>query len=183
MRFLIFTLLSLLAFSVSAANLSDSEVQRWIDTHPQIQAWLDQHEDLFPEEDEDAMSFNMEQIFAEGIEELRKAGLYDEFNSQIQDAGFNNVEHWTEITQNITLAYMALAMEDSPHSRQMLERQIEEIRTSPNIPEDQREMYEAMMVSSLEMIDMAEQVPDADKETVRPHLPQLEEMFEVEPGY
>jgi|AntRauTorckE6833_2_1112554.scaffolds.fasta_scaffold14466_3 hypothetical protein len=183
MRFLIFTLFSLLAFSASASNLSDSEVQRWIDTHPQIQAWLDQHDDLFPEEGEDAMTFNMEQIFAEGIEELRKAGLYEEFNSQVQDAGFNSVEHWTDTTQNITLAYMALAMEDSPHSRQMIEQQLEKIRTSPNIPEQQRASYEAMMTSSLEMMDMAEQVPEADKETVRPYQQQLDQMFQMEPDF
>jgi len=183
MRLLIFLLFSLLAFGTSAANLSESDVQHWIDTHPQIQSWLDQHEEVLLEEEEDSMNLNMEQMFAEGIQQLRDAGLYNDFNRQVQNAGFNNVEHWTETTQNITYAYMALAMEGNPHSRQMIEMQMEEIRTSPHIPEDQREMYEAMMASSLEMMDKAEQVPDAHKRAVRPHMNQLHEMFDMEADY
>lgn len=183
MRLLIFALFSLLAFTASANNLSESDVQRWIETHPQIQTWLDQHEDLFPEEAEDDFSFNMEQIFAEGIQQLREAGLYDEFNSQVQNAGFRSVENWTETTQSITLAYMAVAMEDNPHSRQVVEMQLEEIRTATYIPADQREMYEAMLSSSLEMMDRAEQVSTADKRAVRPHMNQLDGLFEMAEDY
>lgn len=183
MRFLIFLLFSLVAFSTSAATLSQSNVQTWIDSHPEIQAWLDQHEELFPEEEQDEMNFNLEQIFAEGMQQLRDAGLYNEFNSKVQNAGFQGVEHWAETTQSITYAYMALAMEDNPQTRAMLEAQMQELRNTPHLPEDQKAMYEAMMQSALEMMDIAEEVPDADKETVRPYRQQLDGLFDMEPDF
>lgn len=183
MRFLLFLLLSLITFSVGAAQLTEQRVQHWIDTHPHIQGWLDQHEEHFSDEAENDLSFNMEQIFADGIQELRDAGLYEDFKHQVQKAGFDQVDHWINTTQQITLAYMALALENNPHSRQMIEMQLEEIRTSPHIPEDQREMYEAMMESSLAMMNKAEQVPSADKRAVRPHLRQLDELFDMEDDF
>lgn len=177
MRLLAIMLSSLLAFSVYAASLTDKDVQLWIKTIPSLQAWLDQHQDQLPEEDMHDPDFSMEAAFDRGIQQLREAGLYNQFNQQVKAAGFTSVEHWTQVSGKISMAYLALSMEAQPATRVEIQNQLQAIRSAKNIPAEEKSMLENMLNASLNMLDAVERVPVSEKNLVRPYLPQLADQF------
>ena len=177
MRLLTVLLFSVLAFSVQASELSDKNIKLWIDSMPALQGWLDQHKDKLPEDNVADANFNMEEAFKRGIQDLKNAGLYNEFNSKVKSAGFSNVEQWVGVTQQITMAYTAVMLQQQPDSRAVIEEQLHSIRTSKHVPAEEKAMLEGMLLASLKMLDAVDAVPAADKQRIQPYLPQLTEQF------
>lgn len=183
MRFLTALLFTLFSFTLNAADLTRVDVERWIKTYTELQAWLDQHQDQLPEEEFANTNLSMDELRAKGIQQLRDVGLYTEFNRRVQQAGFKNVEHWSLLGQQISLAYIALALEAEPQSRTMIETQLKELRASRDIPAEEKALYETMLKDSLSMMRQAERISPASKAAVRPYQQQLEELFELEDSY
>lgn len=183
MRFFTALLFSLLTFSIHAADLTRPDVERWIKTHNSLQSWLDQHQQLLPDEEFANTNLSMDELRAKGIQKLRDTGLYPDFNRRVRQAGFNNVEHWSLLGQQISLAYMAIALEENPQSRAMIEEQLQELRSSRDFPAAEKALYEAMLKDSLNMMRQAERISPASKAVVRPFQQQLEELFEQEDSY
>ncbi|SFX44723.1 hypothetical protein [Marinospirillum alkaliphilum] len=183
MRFLSALLFSLLAFNLYASDLTRADVERWIKTHGELQSWLDQHQEQLPDEDFANTNLSMEELMAKGIQQLRTAGLYNEFNRRVQRAGFSNVEHWAKLGQQISLTYMAIGLEENPQALGMFEAQLRELRSARDIPAEEKAMYEAMLNESINMMRQAQRMSSASKAAVRPYQRQLEELFDQEDSY
>ena len=177
MRLLTLLLCSLLTVTAQAATLTDSEIKQWINTMPSLQEWLDEREDQLPDNDIPDADYSMDAAFARGIDKLREAGLYNEFSQQVKNAGFKSVEDWVRISQQISMAYIAISMEAQPATRVEIENQMQAIRSAKNIPEEEKAMLENMLQASLNMLDALDKVSAADKDRVRPYLPQLADQF------
>lgn len=178
MRVVMVLLFSVLAPLAFAAGLTGKDVERWVESMPAVQGWLDQHEDQLPEdEDMSDDKFDMDAMMKRGIQQLKDAGLYSEFNSRVKAAGFRNAEHWAETSQRVSMAYFALSMEGQNDPREEIEAQLQQIR-SMDVPAEQKAMMEGMLQSSLSMLKAMENVSAADKAVVRPYLPQITEQFE-----
>lgn len=177
MRLLTLLLCSLFTLMVQAAALTDSDIQRWLNTMPALQSWLDQHQDQLPDNDIPDADYSMDAAFARGIEQLRDAGLYNDFSQQVKSAGFSSVEDWVRISQQISMAYIAISMEQQPATRVEIENQMQAIRSAKNIPAEEKAMLENMLQASLNMLDSLAAVTAADKDRVRPFLPQLADQF------
>lgn len=178
MRLFISALMVLLASVASAADLTGQDVQLWIKTMPALEDWLDKQEEKMPEADLAEGDTDINAIFQRGIQDLKNAGIYDDFNKEVKAAGFRNVEHWADVSQHISLAFIALEMADSKEvSASQLEAQLKEIRGS-SLPAEQKQMLEQMLNASLSMMKAVDKVSAADKAAVLPYREQLAKQFD-----
>ena len=97
---------SLLSFQAMAADLKSQDVSQWLTTMPVLKPWLQSHEETLTAHI--SQPNNPEIVFNESVSALKKAGLYDELNGKVKKLGYVNVEQWTQITQQVTFAWMAL---------------------------------------------------------------------------
>lgn len=165
-------LISLMPF-VQAGELSNKDVEKWLKAMPGLTGWLAQHEDKLGADDVMAQSNSMDQVFAKGVEQLRAKGLYKDFNSQVNKQGYKNVEQWANTSRDITMAYMAIEMEQEQVSISQMEAQLQQLKAAEGIPAEQKVMMEQMMKASLMMVQAAKKVPAKNKEAVRPYLKQI----------
>ena len=165
-------LISLMPF-VQAGELSNKDVEKWLKAMPGLTGWLAQHEDKLGADDVMAQSNSMDQVFAKGVEQLRAKGLYKDFNSQVNKQGYKNVEQWANTSRDITMAYMAIEMEQEQVSISQMEAQLQQLKAAEGIPAEQKVMMEQMMKASLMMVQAAKKVPTKNKEAVRPYLKQI----------
>ncbi|MCD8523992.1 MAG: hypothetical protein LRY66_03515 [Saccharospirillaceae bacterium] len=177
MRIVMTLLISLLAPLVMAADLTEKDVKHWMEAMPALEKWLDQHEDKLPEENF-AGETSLDAMFNKGIEQLKDAGLYNDFSKQVKANGYKNIEQWAEISRRVTMGYMALEMENEQVSLSQLEAQLEQIRQSEGMSAEQKMMMEQMMTTSLMMLRSVENVSKQDKEAVRPYRQQLADQFD-----
>ena len=87
----------------------------------------------------------MDQVFAKGVEQLREKGLYNDFNKQVTDAGFQNVEQWAGLSRDITMAYMAIEMENEMVSASQMEAQLRQLQSAEGLSPSEKAMMEQMM--------------------------------------
>lgn len=177
MRIIMTLLFGLLAPLAMAADLTEKDVKHWMEAMPALESWLDQHEDQLPEEDFSAGETSIDAMFNKGIEQLKAAGLYNEFSQQVKAGGYNDIEQWAEVSRRVTMGYMALEIENEQVSLSQLEAQLEQIRQSEGMPAEQKMMMEQMMSTSMMMLRAAGNVSKQDKEAVRPFRQQLAEQF------
>lgn len=161
-----------------AADLTEADVKHWTDAMPGLQAWLTQHEDQMPDTMPDGTQ-GIEEMISQGVQDLKSAGLYDEYNSKVKAAGYSSVEDWASATQRVSMAYLALELESQPVSLAQLEAQLKQIQES-DLPAEQKDMMTQMMSSSIIMMKAVGKVSDADKNAVRPYKDQLQASFDAE---
>ena len=176
MRALLAALMLTVASMTMAADLTEKDVKLWLSATGEMDSWLNENEDKLPEMELENEDSSVEAMFAKGLQELKNAGLYDEFNTRAKKAGFDGAEHWAEISRRISLAYVALEMENETVSISQIEAQLKQVRESA-LPEEQKAMMEQMMEASLGMLRSVKNVSAADKKAVGPYRDQLEQKF------
>ncbi|MDP2506484.1 hypothetical protein [Oceanobacter sp. 3_MG-2023] len=175
----VITLTAMLAASPTWA-LTATELDVWIQSMPTVQVWLDQHEDAMPQGNA-AMTDGMAAMFQEGINSLKTSGLYGEFSQQLSAVGFDSVEQWTRITTEISLGMLAVDMNEQGGSRAQVQQQlaqVQQMRSSGNMPAEQLNAMESMLRGTLTMIDEMESVDAADKALVRDRMTELQELIQ-----
>ncbi|WP_419811362.1 hypothetical protein [Bacterioplanoides sp.] len=179
-RKLVMTVLLLgLSPMLLADNLSEKRIQQWLTAMPSLTSWLHQHQEALHSEHIMEESSDMEQVFAKSIELLRAKGLYDEFNQLTRKQGYQNVEQWSAASRDISLAYMALQMEQEQITVVQLEEQLAKLEQAP-VPAEQKAMMTEMMQTSLMMLMSTQGVSDQDKQLVRQYASQIETQFNAQ---
>ncbi len=169
---------TLISFQVIAADLKSQDVSQWMTAMPVLKPWLAKHEsDLSTNISEPN---NPEVVFKESISALKKAGLYDELNGKVKKLGYKNVEQWSQVTEQVTFAWMALEMEANKAQIDAAKVQYNAMKTNPNIPAAQKAMMEEMMAPALAMVELAGKSSAADKSAVKPHQATLRTYFDSE---
>ena len=162
---------ALMSFQVMAADLTSQDVSQWPKAMPILKSWLTEHEDDVSANISDQN--DPEVVFEESIAALKKAGLYEELNSKVKGLGYSNVEQWSKITEQVTLAWMALEMDAA-------KAQYEALKANPDIPPAQKAMMEEMLAPALAMIALADKSSAADKAAVKPHQNEINSHFNSE---
>lgn len=175
---LTFAMTALMSFQVMAADLKSKDVSQWLTAMPALKPWLEQNESKLTANISDPN--NPEVVFEESIPALKKSGLYDELTAKVKELGYSSVEQWTETTQQVTFAWMALEMEQNKTQIDAAKAQYEAMKVNPDIPDAQKAMMEQMMAPALIMVELANQSSAADKEAVKPHQSRLRTYFDAE---
>lgn len=172
MRLLLTLTLALFTTWSLAADLSTKEVEQWLQSAPELQSWLEKQEDKLEQASGLDDNLSDEDLLLQTVQQLKKVGIHDDLNKKVKAAGFADVMHWLKASQQISLAYMALVMEEQLGQRAELEDQLKQLEVA-QLPEESKEMMRAMLQSSLAMLDAIAAVSDADKAAVQPYLEQL----------
>jgi len=167
---------TLMSFQVMAADLKDQDVSQWLTSMPVLQPWLEQNESKLTANISEPN--NPEVVFKESIGALKKAGLYDELNGKVKKLGYDNAEQWSQVTEQVTFAWMALEMKDNKTQIDAAKAQFEAMKNNPDIPAAQKAIMEQMMVPALAMIKLANKSSAADKSTVKPYQDKLRTYFD-----
>mgnify|MGYP006910205925 FL=1 len=165
-----------MSFQALAANLKDQDVTQWLISMPTLQPWLEKNESKLTANISEPN--NPEVVFKESIGALKKAGLYDELNSKVKKLGYDNAEQWSQITEQVTFAWMALEMEDNKSQIDAAKAQFEAMKNNPDIPAAQKAIMEQMMVPALAMVALANKSSVEDKNAVKPHQGKLRTYFD-----
>lgn len=176
MRFLIATAMMLMTTLALAADLTKGDVTLWLSASDEMEGWLQENEDKLPEYEFSDNESSVEAMFEQGLAELKKAGLYNEFDNRAKKAGFDGAEHWADISRRISMSFVALEMENEQVSLSQLEAQLKQVRES-GLPEEQKAAMIQMMEASLGMLRAVNNVSDADKDAVRPYRNEIEKKF------
>ena len=169
---------SLMSFQVMAADLKSQDVSQWITSMPVLKPWLEQHQSALT--DNISEPNNPEVVFKESPAALKKLGLYDELNGKVQKLGYSDVEQWSQITQQVTFAWMALEMEANKAQIDAAKAQYEAMKANPDIPAAQKAMMEQMLAPALAMVKVASKSSAADKGAVKSHQSELRSYFNSE---
>ncbi|MCH2039609.1 MAG: hypothetical protein MK185_03120 [Saccharospirillaceae bacterium] len=161
-----------------AQDLTAKQLEQWLVAMPVLTQWLSQHEEKLAADDVMKESASMDQVFAKGVEQLREKGLYNDFNKQVTDAGFQNVEQWAGLSRDITMAYMAIEMENEMVSASQMEAQLRQLQSAEGLSPSEKAMMEQMMKASLMMVQAANKVPAKNKATVRPYVERIAQQFD-----
>lgn len=161
-----------------AADLNSKDVSQWLTSIKVLEPWMQQHQDQLQQELQGQT--NPEQLFKKTPALLKKHGLYNEFNGKVKQQGYRNVEHWTEITQQVTFAWMALEMEQNRTEVEAAKAQYDAMKNNPNIPPEQKLMMEQMMGQAFAMMRMADQSSPVDRLAVEGHQAALRSHFNKE---
>ncbi|WP_417501416.1 hypothetical protein [Marinobacter sp.] len=170
---------SLLAFAAQAKDLSDSTIRAFIATMNDAQALKDKYEDTEgwpdPESEETTSMPDMTRLFSSGVEQMEGTPAYAEFESVAKKRGFDSLESWASVGDRVFAAMMAIQMKsESSGVGQEMAGVMAEIENDPNMSEQQKAQMRAMMGAALSITKIADDVPAADIEAVRPHLKDLE---------
>lgn len=169
-------LTTFMSLQVMAAELKSQDVSQWLSAMPTLQPWLEKNESTLAANISEPN--NPEVIFNESIPALKKAGLYDELNTKVKKLGYRDVEQWSQITKQLTFAWMALEMEANKAQIDAAKAQYEAMKANPNTPTAQKAMMEQLMGPALIMVKLANKSSAADKGAVKPHQNQLRTYFE-----
>ncbi|KZZ45683.1 hypothetical protein A3759_08825 [Thalassolituus sp. HI0120] len=161
-----------------AQDLTAKQLEQWLVAMPVLTQWLSQHEEKLAADDVMKESASMDQVFAKGVEQLREKGLYKDFNKQVTDAGFQNVEQWAGLSRDITMAYMAIEMENEMVSASQMEAQLRQLQSAEGLSPSEKAMMEQMMKASLMMVQAANKVPAKNKAIVRPYVERIAQQFD-----
>lgn len=165
-------LMILMAAALPTQALTSSELDTWITGMPEIKTWLDAHQDQLPEQAPTPGS-SMESVFQQGVDQLRGAGLYSDFETLVKTKGFDGVERWSTVSTEVTRAFVAIEMEKEAASIAEMQTQLQQVKTMPGLPEEQRQAMINMLEQSLGMVKDAQSAPATDKELVRAHLEEV----------
>lgn len=170
---------SLLAFAAQAKDLSDSTIRAFIATMNDAQALQDKYGDTErwpdPEDEETTSMPDMTRLFSTGVEQMEGTPAYAEFESVVEKRGFDSLESWASVGDRVFAAMMAIQMKsESSGVGQEMAGVMAEIENDPNMSEQQKAQMRAMMGAALNITKIADDVPAADIEAVRPHLKDLE---------
>ncbi len=171
-------LMSLLAFTAQADNLSDKTIRAFIASMQDAQALQDKYEgtDQWPDEtadDTDSIP-DMSRIFSDGIEDMKTYPVYKEFEKIIKKHGFSSTEQWASVGDRVFHAMMAIEMKaENPAMGQEMAEAMAELDNNPHMTAEQKEQMKAMMSGAMGVIQSASNAPAADINAVRPHMDTL----------
>lgn len=171
---------TLMSLQVMAADLNSQDVSQWLDSMPVLKPWLDQHEGELSANISEPN--NPEVVFKESAAALKKAGLYDELNGKVIKLGYSDVEQWSQVTEQVTFAWMALEMDDNKAQVDAAKAQYEAMKANPDIPAAQKALMEQMLAPALAMVKVANKASAADRVAVKSHQDQLRNYFNSEPN-
>lgn len=172
MRWILTALMALVILPVQAAGLTTTNVERWIDSMPEIQIWLDARQDAMPAPSP-SQGGDFKAVLDQGIKNLRNASLYQAFDTELGKHGYHSVEEWSDQTARISMSYLAIEMEKEPVTLSQLQAQLTQVEAAEGLPPEQVQAIANMLRSTIAMMRKVNSVPVEDKQVVRPYLKQV----------
>ena len=161
----------LLSASAFAADLTDKDVQHWISAYKSVVQWSKTQDKKDLEFMEKQRKPNVGNLFSGSIDAMKDHKIYSDFSAVLKKSGYDNPQEWAQQGDRIVSATMALELEKrhttSAEARAQVQQALQMLRNNPNMPPEQKAQMMQMMSMSNQMLNVAENVPQADKDAVK----------------
>ncbi|WP_189577791.1 hypothetical protein [Marinobacter zhanjiangensis] len=106
---------------------------------------------------------------------------YQAFKTIIEAHGFEEPQAWARAGDRILLALMSLDMNDRlPEMQARLVRMREQMSANPRFSDDQKQRMQQMIDRTAQLFNRVAQVPETDREAVRPHRAALKQALDYQ---
>lgn len=179
---LIGLLLGLPAFADDA--LTTKTVRSFVDSIKELDQLSKKYEDdksFIADEDRsmDQAIQMMQSPFSSAINDMKASKFYNEYLGVIKRHGFKTPEQWSQVGNRIYFAMAAVQMErETPGDIDQQMAQAQEQMKSSGMSAEQQKMMMDMMAASRQMIEQFKDVPQADKDAVKPYIEEFERLGE-----
>ena len=112
--------------------------------------------------------------FSSALGSMQGHQAYNEILGVIRGNGFADADQWALIGDRVMKAYIGLRMEaQQPEYNAQIQQAMQQIQNS-DMSAEQKQMMMQMMQGSSQAMANFQNVPDADKQAVKPHLAAIE---------
>lgn len=175
----------LFAANSYAANLSDRTITSFISSLEELNQMADEFDaldmELDAEADNDIVMPDFENMISTGLKDIKGHPEYNKLATIIKRHGFNNPDQWAQTGDRIFHAWMALEMSgQSMDVSQEMKNALAELDSNPDMTPAQKEQMRAMMGGAMSVMQQAVNAPEADINSVKPHINKLRAVTESE---
>ena len=173
-----FIALMLATFTAHATDFNAANVSKFIQTLSAMQIVSDKYGEptQFSDMSIQERLGSIEAPFSTAIESIQDYQGYDEMQDVIRTNGFDGTAQWALFGDRAMRAYAALKMAgQKPQLDAHMATAMKELEGS-GMSDAQKKMIQEMMQSAGTIVNSFQNVPDGDKDAVRPHLSTLENL-------
>lgn len=170
----------LMPLGAVAADLTSDMVGRFIQSMNGMQEIAAKYDDIvepnsaFEPRGMDDVAQRAMTPFSSSLAEMKAHEGYGDLLAMIRQHGFDSAEQWAQVGDRVMRAYAALTIaEEVPNMNAQLAQAMQELEDS-DLSEEQKQMMRGMLQSSTVVVGAVNNVPDADKAAVRPHIGAIE---------
>ncbi|SFR51497.1 hypothetical protein SAMN05216203_1048 [Marinobacter daqiaonensis] len=165
-----------MAGTAQAESLTDSKIRSFIDSLESAQALGDEYPELEQDMADDNDMPDLTRLFSSSLAKLdRNPQIRGKLKNIVVDHGFDSLESWGRTGDRIYAALVALEMGgQAAKSAREMEQALAEVENNPNISDAQKAEMRQRMSAAMSGMEAAQNVPEADKQAVRPFVDELE---------
>lgn len=187
----VLTVLALIAPAWADVPLSDSDIQRFIDSMPEMRAIAEKHEPEFRKYRSEFArdpKTNSEAPFSNALAGVRSSPAYSDVDAAARRYGFEGAADWGRKADRISRAYIALEVERRrPEIEAGMAAMRMMIESNSRFSAEQKRSMLAQLQQGAALMQGWE-APEADKAMVTRHRPELETALrttipEFQPGF
>ena len=186
MRLIATLLLSLtLSLPALALELTDQNVQKWINSYSAVVEWSqtqDKKDLEFLEQKQSEQTPKFDALFSNAIKDMKGHKIYNDFAGVLKKNGFSDTGEWAQLGDRIMAATMAVEIEkheaSSGQHRAQMKQAMDGLMNNPNLSAEQKAQMQQMMGMSTQVLDVADKVPAKDKEVIRRNADQIKQVME-----
>ncbi|MBW8192554.1 hypothetical protein K0504_16055 [Neiella marina] len=157
----------MLLFSVQlhAADLNKVQVGQWLASYQAVQQWTKQHQD-------ELLALDAQSFFDDdqAASDITNNPLYQDMLRVLASHGFNSAAHWSQVGEQIMLAYGA---SQQATIKQDFSKEIADIRNDPNMTAEQKEAMLSLLETTQQLTEQFASVTEADKQAVADYVDQI----------
>ncbi|MGK0261366.1 MAG: hypothetical protein ACI96M_004826 [Candidatus Azotimanducaceae bacterium] len=173
-----FIALVLTTFTAHATDFNSANVGKFIQTLSTMQTLSDKYGEPSHISDMSIQERlgNIDAPFSSAVESIEGYQGYNEMADVIRTQGFGDTTEWALFGDRVMRAFAALKMSgQEPQLDAHMAKAMKELEGS-GMSDAQKKMIQEMMQSAGKVVNSFQNVPDADKDAVRPHLSALENL-------
>lgn len=168
--------------TVFADNLTTQQAGQWLDSMQSLDSWSEAH----PKEIELLRQRTQEQAkshpktknmpsFVDSISAVKGTEVEPQLNALLSQHGFSNIDQWATVGDRVMAAYMELSM-DGRDIKGDMEKQLQQIKNNPSIPQQQKQMLEQQMQQMLKMFENRRKASAEDVAAIKPIASRFDKM-------
>lgn len=186
MRLFATLLLSLvLALPAFALELTDKNVQQWMQSYTAIVEWSqtqDKKDLAFLEQEHSQNIPKMESLFSDAILQMKGHKIYKDFAAVLKKSGFSDAQEWAQLGDRIMVASMAVELEKqsavNSQQRAQMKQAMDALMNNPNLSAEQKAQMQQMMGMTTQVLEATDKAPAKDKEVMRRHIDEMKALME-----
>ncbi len=177
-------LASLLPVAAYASSLTDAQVKKFVSSWNDVTTLLDdaydESEDLYGDDldADNGDDLSLSTMMSDMVALIRGEPVYSQLRRLVRQHGFSSVNDWAQVGDKVMRAAFAIQLGDhAANMEKEMARALKDIDENPHLTEETKQDMKAAWKSNAAAMAELAATPEADKNAVRPHMGELEQMW------